>query len=94
MMRRIWTKINSANSIWCAGFTTIAFVTFLRLVGSLQFLECIVFDTFMRLRPEESIDERILIVGINEKDINRIKAYPIPDKDIAALLNKLKTYQP
>ncbi|MEH2073514.1 MAG: CHASE2 domain-containing protein [Nostoc sp.] len=94
MMRRIWTKINSANSIWCAGFTTIAFVTFLRLVGSLQFLEWIAFDTFMRLRPEESIDERILIVGINEKDINRIKAYPIPDKDIAALLNKLKTYQP
>ncbi|MEH1780780.1 MAG: CHASE2 domain-containing protein [Nostoc sp.] len=89
MMRRIWTKINLANNnIWRIGFTTIAFVTSLRLVGSLRFLEWTVFDTFMRLRPEEPIDERILIVGINENDINRIKAYPIPDKDIAALLNR------
>ncbi|BAY22243.1 hypothetical protein NIES2100_20060 [Calothrix sp. NIES-2100] len=93
-MRRIWTKINSANNIWRVGFTTIAFVTSLRLVGSLQFLEWAAFDTFLRLRPEESIDERILIVGINENDIHTIKAYPIPDRDIAALLNKLKTYQP
>lgn len=94
MMRRIWTKINSANSIWRVGFTTIAFVTSLRLVGSLQFLEWIAFDTFIRLRPEEPIDKRILIVGVNENDIHRIKAYPIPDQDISALLNKLKTYQP
>ncbi|MHC5855995.1 sensor histidine kinase [Nostoc sp.] len=94
MMRRIWTKVNSDNKIWRVEFTTIAFIISLRLVGSLQFLEWTAFDTFMRLRPEESIDERILIVGINQNDINRIKAYPIPDKDIAALLNKLKTYQP
>lgn len=94
MVRNIWRGINSENKIWRVGLTAIAFISFLRLVGSLQFLEWAAFDTLMRLRPQESIDDRILIVGINENDINQIKAYPIPDRDIAALLNKLKTYQP
>jgi CHASE2 domain-containing sensor protein len=94
MVRNIWRSINSENKIWRVGLTAIAFVSFLRLVGSLQFLEWAAFDTLMRLRPQESIDDRIVIVGIDENDINQIKAYPIPDRDIAALLNKLKTYQP
>ena len=63
------------------------------MTGSLQVLEWIAFDSLLRLRPTESIDERILIVGINEDDIRKT-GYPVPDRDIAALLNKIKTYQP
>ncbi|PHJ61283.1 histidine kinase [Nostoc linckia z18] len=98
MVRRIWRIINSKNQVWrvglLPGISAIAFVIALRLVGSLQFLELAAYDTLMRLRPQEKIDERILIVGINEKDINRVKSYPIPDRDLALLLNKLKTYKP
>lgn len=97
MVRQIWNQINSEFRIsrigLLPGITTITFVILLRLVGSLQFLEWAAFDMFMRWRPEESIDERILIVGIDENDI-RMTKYPIPDRDIAALLKKLKTYQP
>ncbi|WP_233787735.1 CHASE2 domain-containing protein [Dulcicalothrix desertica] len=75
------------------GMTAITFIVLLRMVGSLQFLEWAAFDTFMRLRSEEKLDDRILIVGINENDI-RAKGHPIPDGDIALLLNKLNTYQP
>ena len=40
------------------------------------------------------MDERIVIVGITEEDIQRAKTYPIPDREIADLLKRLQTYQP
>lgn len=76
------------------GIAAIAFLIVLRLFGTLQFLEWAAFDRLLQLRPEELIDDRILIVGINEKDINHIQKYPIPDREIAALLSKLQSYQP
>jgi CHASE2 domain-containing sensor protein len=95
---KIWRKINLDIRIWrislLPGVTAIIFIIVLRLVGSLQILEWSAFDRFLRLRPKESIDERILIVGINEKDIKLVKKYPIPDKDIAVLLRKLQASQP
>ncbi|NES21678.1 MAG: CHASE2 domain-containing protein [Symploca sp. SIO3E6] len=72
----------------------IGLVMLLRLTGSLQILEWITFDTFMRLRPTEPIDERVVIVGIDEEDIQNVGSYPIPDQEIAELLQNLQTYQP
>lgn len=98
MMRQVWSRVCSDFIIrrigLLPGFMAIFFVVLLRLGGSLQFLEWAAFDTFMRLRPKEAIDKRVLIVGINEADIRRIKKYPIPDKELALLLKKLYTYQP
>lgn len=68
----------------------IACVVVARLTGSLQVLEWIAFDQVMRSRPVESADDRILIVGINEKDIKTVGSYPIPDADLAKLLQRLQ----
>ena len=76
------------------GIVAIGFVIAARMLGSLQSLELAAYDTFMRLRPDEPIDERILIVGINEEDIQKLKAYPVPDGEIAKLLRTLQSYQP
>ncbi|MGB6298280.1 MAG: CHASE2 domain-containing protein, partial [Rivularia sp. (in: cyanobacteria)] len=76
------------------GIAAIGFVIAARMLGSLQSLELAAYDTFMRLRPDEPIDERILIVGINEEDIQKLKAYPVPDGEIAKLLQTLQSYQP
>lgn len=65
-----------------------------RLTGSLQFFEWVALDNFLRLRPAEPMDERIVIVGIDEGDIQQIRTYPIPDQDIAELLRLLQNYQP
>ena len=72
----------------------IALVILARSVGYLQVFECAMLDRFLRLRPEEPLDERILVVGIDEKDIQQIGSYPIPDRDLARLLSQLETYQP
>ena len=98
MQTTLWNRVKT-ELFWgrigaLPGIAAIAVIVFARLIGSLQFLEWAAFDTFMRLRPEETVDERILIVGINEDDIRRIKTYPIPDREIASLLRELQAYQP
>ncbi|NES23733.1 MAG: CHASE2 domain-containing protein, partial [Symploca sp. SIO3E6] len=65
-----------------------------RSLGLLQPLELRAFDIFLRSRPSEPTDERILIIGIDDEDIEKIETYPIPDKEIANLLSKVQSYQP
>lgn len=72
----------------------IACVVIARWMGSLQVLEWIAFDQIMRSRPSESADSRILIVGINEHDIKAVGSYPIPDTDLAKLLQRLQRDRP
>jgi CHASE2 domain-containing sensor protein len=57
-------------------------------------IEWVTLDSFLRLRPSEPIDERVVIVGINEEDIQGIRNYPIPDREIAKLLRTLQKYHP
>lgn len=76
------------------GLIVIVGVMMARLTGALQFLELVAFDRFLLLRPPEPMDERIVIVGITEEDIQQAKTYPIPDRDIADLLKRLQAYQP
>lgn len=94
----IWSLIKKELSICqvgtLPGIVAIALVILLRLSGALQFIEWVTLDSFLRLRPGEPIDERVVIVGINEEDIRQIKNYPIPDREIAQLLRTLQKYQP
>lgn len=91
-------KLREEIAIWrvgaLPGFVVIVLVIIARITGLLQSLEWSALDYFLRLRPEEPIDERIVIVGINEADIQRVRTYPIPDNKIAELLRRLQTYKP
>ncbi|BAZ08377.1 putative sensor with CHASE2 domain protein [Calothrix sp. NIES-4071] len=94
----IWTKIKKEISIWrtgaLPGLAVTTVVAIARLNGLLQPLEWMALDNFFRLRPSESIDNRITIIGINEDDIKSLGTYPIPDREIAALITKVQNYQP
>lgn len=98
MQPELLKKIKEEIVIWhvgvIPGITVIGLVIILRLTGLIQSLEWLAFDSFLHIRPAEQIDERILILGINEEDIRSLKTYPIPDKEIAFLLKKLQTYSP
>lgn len=98
MLRRIWNRLKQKMTRWAAialpGIAALGLLILLRLGGSMQFVECATLDAFLHLRPAESIDERVIIVGIDEEDIQRIGSYPIPDRDIAKLLRTLQKYQP
>ncbi len=64
------------------------------MTGSLQVLEWMAFDQALRSRPVESIESKILIVGIDENDIKTVGQYPIPDRTLATLLQTLQRHQP
>lgn len=65
----------------------------MRFVGIFQPLELAVYDLFFQWRPSESIDERIVIVAINESDIQKFGS-PISDETLAKLLNLIRKQQP
>jgi CHASE2 domain-containing sensor protein len=91
-------ELEAEISLWkqaaLPGITILTFVILARFTGLLQGIELIAFDTFLRLRPSEITEDKIVIVGIDEADIANINTYPIPDKEIATLITKLQTYQP
>jgi CHASE2 domain-containing sensor protein/two-component sensor histidine kinase len=97
LLSGIWSKIRKEFTIWSValpGIAAIALVILIRLTGALQLIEWTTLDSFLRLRPSEPIDERVVIVGIDEEDIRRAGTYPIPDREIAKLLRTLQKYQP
>lgn len=74
---------------------TTTLITGLRWQGSLQAIELKSFDHLTRLMPETTVDDRILIIGADEKDISsQGYGYPLPDLVLARVLQKLKQYRP
>lgn len=80
--------------MWISVPTVAGLVILLRIAGLFQSGEWAAFDQYLRLRPLEPPDNRIVIVGIDEADIREIKQSIIPDGVIAQLLLKLKARQP
>jgi CHASE2 domain-containing sensor protein len=66
----------------------------LRQLGALEEGELNAYDKLMQLRPSEGVDDRLLVVGISEEDIQTRNEFPIKDITLAQLLQKLNTYQP
>ena len=99
MRRNLGKKIKRQIDKWQIGIFVIGLVMAARLTGLLQFFEWTTLDYFLRQLPEEpnhngAVDDRIVIVGINDRDIRQIGNYPIPDADLAKLFRQLQTYDP
>lgn len=65
-----------------------------RFTGLLQNWELSAFDHFMRLRPAPPRDDRIVIVSIDEPDLQWAGKFPIPDAQIAELIQRLAAAKP
>ncbi|MDF5733178.1 MAG: CHASE2 domain-containing protein [Rhizonema sp. PD38] len=94
LWKRIKEEMTTLRVGALPGSFVIVLVIILRITGVMQSLEWQAFDTFLSLRPSEPIDERITIVGINQDDIRRVGTYPLPDREIALLIQKLQKLQP
>jgi len=64
------------------------------MLGLLQLWEWAAYDQYMRLRPPEPQDQRIAIVGIDERDIQSLGQPILADEVYAKLIEKLKARQP
>jgi diguanylate cyclase (GGDEF)-like protein len=66
----------------------------LRWLGWLQPSEWAAFDLFIQLRPAEPVDERIIIVGVQESDIRYLGNWPASDRVLAKILRKIRDQKP
>ncbi|NER21390.1 MAG: adenylate/guanylate cyclase domain-containing protein [Symploca sp. SIO1B1] len=82
------------RGVWITAPSVTATVIALRLCGWLQPWEQTTLDQYFRWRPPEPIDDRIVIVGIDEADLKKAKQWPISDSQLAQLLKQIKAQQP
>ncbi|KYC38405.1 diguanylate cyclase [Scytonema hofmannii PCC 7110] len=69
-------------------------ILLLRSLGFMQSSEWTALDYFFQMRPQESLEERITIVAIDEASLRHTGSWPIPDGDIAQLIQKIQHHQP
>jgi adenylate cyclase len=74
--------------------STVGFVYGLRSLGLLQALELQLFDRMLQMRPTESLDERIVIVGIDEADLQQVGTAVLSDQAIADLIKRISAQKP
>jgi CHASE2 domain-containing sensor protein/nitrogen-specific signal transduction histidine kinase len=89
LKKRIWKW----RGVFAVVPATTGILLWIRFMGILQPLELAVYDLFFQWRPSEPIDERIVIVAIEEPDIKNFGS-PINDDTLARLLNLIKQQQP
>ncbi|MBD2492321.1 CHASE2 domain-containing protein [Aulosira sp. FACHB-615] len=91
-----WIRWLSCGVVFTSSLLITISVITVRSVGILQQFELGAFDLLMRLRLNEAQDQRLLIVGINDDDIEKYKEYPLSDQKMLELLQKLENpeYKP
>ncbi|HAG80295.1 MAG TPA: adenylate/guanylate cyclase domain-containing protein [Cyanobacteria bacterium UBA12227] len=94
MWKQLRQKISEGRGIWTVAPSIACLTIALRLLGWFQPWEWMALDQFFRYRPLEPVDERIVIVGINEADLKQIGQWPIPDAVLVQLIEKIKAQKP
>jgi diguanylate cyclase (GGDEF)-like protein/PAS domain S-box-containing protein len=71
-----------------------ALVLILRALSGLQGAELGVMDQFFRWRAPEAIDERIVIVGIDENDVRQNDGWSMSDQRLVDVLSRIQSFKP
>jgi adenylate cyclase len=88
------TAVEMGRSVLLPSLVITALLLGMGRVGGLQGMNLAAYDHLIRLRPDEGEDNRLLIVGITEADVQTRKEWPISDRTLAQLLEKLEAQQP
>ena len=90
LKKRIWKW----RSVLIAAPSVAFLVMAAKYAGLLQLIELVTLDQYFRLRPLETVDQRIVIVTVDESDITRIGKWPISDAVLAKLIKNIKAEEP
>jgi adenylate cyclase len=63
-------------------------------LGLFNLLEWAVRDQFFLIRPQEPVEDQVVIVTIDETDIQLAKTWPIPDQALASLIRAIRQQNP
>ncbi|WP_160148410.1 CHASE2 domain-containing protein [[Leptolyngbya] sp. PCC 7376] len=84
---------NYRANIVLAIFLSLVFVTGSR-VGVFRKLEWLIADQWFQLRKETEIDDRIVVVTIDEDDITNVNQWPMSDRDLSQIIKNIRAQQP
>ena len=94
----MWQKIRQKLKQWRGTLLIVPCVAGLIIFGSnagiFRILEWATLDQFFRLNSSESIDDRIVIVTIDEPDIKYVQQWPMSDRVMAQLIRNIKAQKP
>ena len=88
---RQWVAVK--NGLGSALFVTLL-VLVIRSLSMLEGSEFSVLDQFFRMRGEEPLDSRIVIVGIDENDISQGNRWPVSDQRLVEVLIQIQKMDP
>ncbi|MEB3283516.1 MAG: CHASE2 domain-containing protein [Lyngbya sp.] len=98
---KIQPKVNLSPQILFTGasLTASLFVIIIRFLGILQPFELKAFDHFMRSRPDEGMDSRLLLITITGSDVQaqppkERQATSLSNRALEQLIEKLTEYKP
>ncbi|BAU14563.1 hypothetical protein LEP3755_51120 [Leptolyngbya sp. NIES-3755] len=91
--KTVSNRFRRTAKIWLPATVIAGCVIGLRSTGLLQVWELGALDSFFRMRPIESVDDRILIVGIREEELQQY-GWPFSDRTLAQLLQKIQAGKP
>ncbi len=94
MWRKFKAFIQHARSILVITPTVALTVIVGQSVGLFNLPEWKIRDEWMRLRSSSTLAEEIVIVTIDERDIQLVGKWPIPDESLAQLIEKIRLQQP
>jgi adenylate cyclase len=83
-----------SSTVLLTGVLVTGAIALVRQLGWLEASELDAYDWLMQQRPAEETDERLLVVGVTEEDVQLRQEYPIEDGTLAKLLTTLQTYNP
>jgi CHASE2 domain-containing sensor protein len=69
-------------------------VILFRSLGLFQSLELAALDYLFCLRPIDRVEDRIVIVTVNDQDIQSLGHWPLSDADLAKLLQRIQAERP
>ena len=93
--RVLWQTLRNNFSFVLASLLAAGSVSTVRAFGSFEMLELWMFDRMLSLRPSESSDPRIIIVGITDSDMDNFSGSAIiSDQLMTDLIQKVQTHQP
>jgi adenylate cyclase len=93
-MKHRWQRLWQRRGLLAIVPSVAGAVILLRAIGLFQAWEWAVFDQYMRLRPTEPPDSRIVLVGLDENDVSEIGQAIVPDAVYAQVIEKLRSQSP
>ena len=94
-MRIVFNRLlGKYRSILTVSTGVTLFVSAFSYLGVIQSLELNFYDAFMRARPSEAPDRRIVLVTLDEATLARLRQWPISDADLARTIETISAQSP